>query len=218
MDDIILVNEHPHKIGLDVHPGNGGLGKHHDERVRFEAVCDSITKSNPTMLELGCFWALWSIIFGKKFPDAKLIVLEARLMKLGVGLANLHANGLTATVHYNVIAPVPDLPFRTPEITMDEIFEMNKIEEIDLLHLDIQGSEAALYEEIFDMLIDSRISNVVMATHYPEDHRKIVDKFRTLPHSVYEIEPGPPGEHYSKDGEIIVSSKAIKIVGTNLSQ
>jgi hypothetical protein len=82
-------------------------------------------------------------LFGQRFPEAKLVIVEGNLNKLAVGLNNLYLNGLSAIAHYNTIDvghTVGEYGFRDDvgDITLDEIFQIDKIDKIDLLHMDIQ--------------------------------------------------------------------------------
>lgn len=194
---------------LKVYPGSGAPHEHAEERARLEATIETIESDIPVMVELGAFWALWSIVFGKKFPDAKLVIVEGNLDKLAVGLNNLYLNGLSAIAHYNTVNAkntVGDYGFRRDvvDITLGQILAYDKIDRIDLLHMDIQGAEYGIYNEVCDKMREDRIGNVVMATHFPEQHEEMLREFGELGHHIAEFPPD------KKDGEIICSKRPWK--------
>lgn len=162
------------------------------------------------MLELGCFWALWTIVFGKYFPNSELIVLEGNQEKLAVGLTNLMNNGLSARAHFNTInvehsRSKPEFGELVEDTTLTQIIEVNNIKSIDLLHMDIQGSEEGLYFEIFELIRKGLIHNVIMGTHSDELHEKILLELDSLTHLVtVSAIPYIPG---SGDGEIIIKRR-----------
>lgn len=201
MDDVKLV---------PIFPGSGPPERHMEERARFETVCNNIFNPAPTMVELGCFWALWTIIFGKRFPNASLIVLEANSDKLAVGLTNLAMNGLAATAHFNAVNSEtslsrPEFGDLVQNITLDDLFRLNRLRDIDLLHLDIQGSELGLHMNIFKAMQSGLIHNVIMATHSESIHETILKDADMLSgHFFIEALPYQKGVG---DGEIIVKRK-----------
>ena len=201
MNDIDLV---------PIYPGSGAPGKHVEERIRFESVCDNVINPCPTMLELGCFWAMWTIIFGKRFPNAHLIVLEGNSDKLAVGLTNLSMNGLSAKAYFNTInsqysLSKPEFGDLVQDITLAKIFEIDNIKAIDILHLDIQGAEENFHKEIISYLSKGLIHNVVMGTHSEPLHQMILNDLDILnKHFIIENIPYIKG---LGDGEIIIKRK-----------
>jgi len=201
MDDINLV---------PIYPGSGPPDNHLDERLRFENVCDNIRNPAPTMVELGCFWAIWTIIFGKRFPNANLIILEANPDKLAVGLTNLTMNGLSATAHFNAInsdASMSKSEFGdlVQNITLDSVFKLNKLNEIDLLHLDIQGSELGVHKDIISALKKGLIHNTIIATHSTMIHEILLKDFELISDR-FDIEDLPYQQGIG-DGEIIIKRR-----------
>jgi len=182
------------------HPGSGTAEDHEAEKARFDAVLDLIRRPKPVMVELGAYWAIWTILFGKRFPDASLVIVEPDAEKLQVGLDNFALNGLAVTAFHNVVAPTHTIgvTFEVPEISLDEI----ESGIIDLLHMDIQGAEFGLYEEVDRKMKEGRIKHLVMATHDLEQHETIVSQLQHSGHSVATLWSG------RDDGEIIAHARA----------
>ena len=195
--DIIMRNEHP---------GSGMVNAHNDEFKRFEHIIDNIKKEQPIMIELGCFWALWSIIFRKKFPNGKTIILEGDENKLDVGISNLNKNNIDILKYYHntISRDFSDSSFNpnVNDISLDNIIIENNITHIDLLHADIQGSEIRLIDDILILLSNRKITNIIIATHSTEIHNTILDKLGSLnlELTINDIEYS----HKKHDGEIII--------------
>ena len=68
--------------GINTHPGSGTLNDHTSEIKMFSDILNNIdNKDNPVMIELGSFWALWSLLFKIQYspflmPTQPNILLE----------------------------------------------------------------------------------------------------------------------------------------------
>ena len=188
------------------HPGSGTVNAHIDEFNRFEQIIENIKTEQPIMIELGCFWALWSIIFRKKFPNGKTIILEGDKNKLDVGISNLNKNNIDILKYYHntISRDFSDSSFnpKVNDIGLDKIIIENNITHIDLLHADIQGSEIRLIDDIIILLSSRKISNIIIATHSTEIHNTILDKLSSinLELTINDIKYS----HKKHDGEIII--------------
>jgi len=197
------INTRPH---ADLH-----ISSHEDEYANFLKVLRKIDKVNPVMVEIGSWWAFWSLSFRRMFPHGKNVLVELGKRHLSVGIKNFALNSFDET-HYwggfhlgfsNVYAdPVRssnyDFPKidgeywdrsilgkkTGPEIDLIDIYSIEKLDEIDLLHLDIQGSE---YPTIMGLhlnhswLLNDKINNLIIATHKQQWHDELlallVDKY-----------------------------------------
>jgi hypothetical protein len=168
------------------------------------------------MVELGAFWSFWTIVFGKKFPKSKSVIVEGDLEKLSVGLTNLYLNGLSAIAYHKTIAVEHSTltePLTIGNITLTELFESSETQVIDILHMDIQGAEFGIYEEVAERLENGTIKNVIMATHFIDEHDQMLHRFLELDnHWIYELKPGYTDgeltckEHHCQDCHTIISS------------
>ncbi len=80
------------------------LRGHHEpqEELAFHTVLERLARGSPasqspTIVELGSFWAYYSIWAKHRIPSARLILLEPDPSNLAVGRRNLELNGMDGT-------------------------------------------------------------------------------------------------------------------------
>lgn len=178
------------------------IGSHDYEYDMFMSILEHIDRSNPTMIELGSYWAFWSLCFRKKFPEGKNILVELGKRQLSIGRKNFELNGFNET-HYwgglhidnsNVYEPsVRESNYNYanhggywdtslvgkmtgPEIAFEDIYSIEGLDVIDLLHVDIQGSEYPLIVNLHahHPEILNKIQNIIIATHSPSIQRNLL--------------------------------------------
>ena len=78
------------------------LRGHHEpqEEFAFHTVLERLATSpkSPIMVELGSFWAYYSIWAKHRIPSARLILLEPDPSNLAVGRHNLELNGMDGQI------------------------------------------------------------------------------------------------------------------------
>ncbi len=174
----------------NAYPGSGLPCDSNEEFVSFMELASGLAnKDNPCMIELGCHWALSSIMFRKLYPKGKSIILEPDLCSLGIGRMNFHLNNIYSDPIWGCIFPMdpsidsfdsgftPDLNPRAKEIDfIEEIYKKYNLKNIDMLHMDIQGSETPLINYLDqNNFFDSIIKAVFIATHNIKEHHEIVE-------------------------------------------
>lgn len=183
-------------IDLNGKEPGGTWNMHENEYDRFRNVLDRITNDDPVMIELGCYWAVWSILFGKKFPNATLILNDLDKFKLNVGRANIALNDLKCTGYLGKADQYGNF--------LGEMFRVSKVPRVDLLHMDIQGAELGLSFYLLSKLQEKFIDNIIVATHSTKIHNTVVKRFSDIPGyeiiSNIEYTGGKTG-----DGEVILS-------------
>ncbi len=170
-----------------------GLDGHHEpqeERV-FDAVIRRLEASHveasrlgaavpaPTMIELGSFWAYYSLWFCQVLRGGRAVAMEPDPAYLQVGVRNAALNGLTRRiefVHGAVGArPGETLDFRTestgavvPVVQHDlgSLLQHARWHRVDLVLLDIQGAETILLERARTLLSGGRLRFIVVSTHH----------------------------------------------------
>ena len=190
---------------------------HHEsqEEVLFNAVLNSLPPGG-TMLELGGFWAFYSISFLIADHKRKAIVAEPDPAHLAVGQKNLNLNGLTAELVQGYVGHTPGVvtPFQTEEsgtldivcLDLPALLEANKFETLTIFHCDAQGAELAALTQMKEYFLAGRVKWVFVSTHHhrisgdPLMHERCVMLLRQFgativaEHDVY--------ESYSGDGLI----------------
>lgn len=151
------------------------------EEVAFDAVVRRIATSPPsdrppTMIELGSFWAYYSLWFLDTFPDARSICLEPDPRNLAVGRRNFELNGRTGTFLNAAIGDgsgqpmsfAPDdgsEPFELPTFDLRALLAHVEVPAVDLLLADIQGGEVPLLEHSIELLRSGVVRFMVVSTH-----------------------------------------------------
>lgn len=219
MDNIETYNNIKILSGPNTHPGSGDLKQHNREINLFQGILTNVTSDKPLMIELGSFWALWSLLFRSKFPDGENILVDVGKKQLEVGISNFELNNFTVKAYHGgfflnesntITNKNNDIDYDAkdgetfvgPEISIKLIFEDNVITKVDVMHMDIQGSEAKLLKELIDNDFIAMIDNIVIATHSPEIHKYIIKELENT-HSILINEPfgsiGGDGYIYGKN-------------------
>ena len=203
------------------------LKGHHEpqEEYAFYKVMEYLTTNPsewgaPRMIELGSFWAYYSMWFLKSFPNGTSYCFEPDPNYLQVGkenfvLNNLSGNFINAKVSNQVSMSSEFLcesdgnSITVPALDFTSIIESTGQNQIDIVLVDIQGAEIALLENLSKALTNSTIRFLMISTHdfeisgSPITHQLALE-FLTqngahiiLEHSV--------SESYSGDGFILAS-------------
>ena len=200
------------------------LRGHHEpqEELAFYTVLERLaaTSDTPTMVELGSFWAYYSIWAKHRIPSARLILLEPDPNNLAVGRHNLELNGMDATMVQASIGSEHELevtltwesdnqPHPTRQLTVDGLIRDLAIERIDLLLADVQGAEAATLLGCADALAARRIRFLVVSTHHhtisgdPLTHQRCLRILRDA--GAHLVAEHSVAESCSGDGLIVAS-------------
>ncbi|WP_354699231.1 hypothetical protein DSM112329_04941 [Paraconexibacter sp. AEG42_29] len=200
------------------------LDGHHEpqEEVAFAAIVERLRgEEGPiTMIELGSFWAYYSLWLRHEVPSATSLLVEPDPRNLDVGRRNFALNGVDATVVHAAVGPEHGgsikIPFDsdgvirpTPTVTLDGLFADHGLTRCDLLLCDIQGMELQMLQGAAAALRDGRLRFLVISTHHftfsgdPLTHQKCLELLTDAgahviaEHTVY--------ESCSGDGLIAVS-------------
>ncbi len=187
------------------------LRGHHEpqEEKVFAAVLEHVPES-ATMVELGCFWAYYSMWFHQQIKYPTCILVEPNPEKLAVGQEHFRLNRMNGTFINAFVGDRsdPNAKFRdwdgsrlsVPMISVDGLMDYLEIERIDILHADVQGAE-------FDMLCgaeramrDQRIGYLFISTHGSK-HRHCVRRLLEFGYRI--IAAHSVLEGYSGDGLIV---------------
>lgn len=151
------------------------------EELAFDALLHRLESTrpegrDPVMVELGSYWAYYSLWFLDSFPEGRVICLEPDPRNLEVGRHNFALNGREATFinaaigdgsgatmpfHPDDGAPPIDLP------THDLRSLLGLLDEpaIDILLADIQGGEYPLLAHSVEVLRSGKIRFLIVSTH-----------------------------------------------------
>ena len=177
-------------------------------------------------VELGSFWAYYSLWFLDVFNDGRVVCLEPDPNFMSVGVANFALNNRTATFlsgaigspaggTLDFVAESDGATRPTRLYTLDSLMGEAKLAHIDVLFVDIQGAEIALLESSQDLLRSGAVRFVVVSTHdmdatgSPMTHRHAEALLRSAgAHIVCEHSVS---ESVSADGLIVASFDPVDI-------
>ncbi len=203
-----------------------GLKGNHEpqeEKVFYEVL----KKIDPggIILELGSWWSYYSMWFLKSINGAKAVCFEPDPDNLDVGKANIKLNGFSSpkdvTFHQSAIGSNDGkiINFTTekgrkinvPIRTIDSILDEQKIEKLDILHMDIQGAELAALKGARKSIQKGKLRFLFASTHHyvisndPLIHQKCLDFI--INNGGHIISEHTVAESCSGDGLIVASFK-----------
>jgi len=135
------------------------------EEYCFQQVL-KIMPAAPTMLELGAYWAHYSMWLMRVRREAKCFILEPDDHHMDVGKLNILMNNYRATHISGLIGK--------NHLNVDKIMSDNNIDYIDILHSDIQGYEIDMLEEAKIAFENSKIGYAFISTHSQELHDDVL--------------------------------------------
>lgn len=203
------------------------LRGHHEpqeERVFHELVGRfAATEPEPTMVELGSWWAYYSLWFASALPNARVVAMEPDPVYLEVGRRNFALNGLEATFVHGAIGDRPGsdvwhVSERTNEALAVPCHDLRSLlraaglERISLLLADIQGAETLLLEHNRDALAAGTVRFVVLSTHHhsisgsPLTHQHARELLASF--GAHVVAEHTVGESFSGDGLVAASFDA----------
>src|SRR3954447_12738155 len=157
------------------------LRGHHEpqEELAFAAVVDRLKTDtpNPVMVELGSYWAYYSLWLKTAIPDTRGVCGDPDPPNLDVGRRNFALNGVEGRfiqaavgsphgreVKLNVESDDALHPMRL--VSLEGLMRDEGLERIDLLLSDVQGAETDLLTTGLDVLRSGRVRFLVVSTHH----------------------------------------------------
>jgi hypothetical protein len=174
---------------------NRGVHEPLEEYV-FQEVLKKL-REDPVMIELGAYWAHYSMWLKKLRPRATQILVELDPSNLAAGKSNFRRNGFEGEF---INAPVAKGQFE-----IDRFFHARNIPHLDVLHADIQGHEVQMLDTARTTLAETKIDYLFISTHSQKLHR---DVERTLGECGYRVEVSSDFDNdtTSFDGFVFASS------------
>ena len=182
---------------------NGGVHEPQEENIFQEVLRSLADKEGMTFMELGAYWAFYSMWFQKAFPEAECIMVEPDRRNLFFGKQNFRVNDLQGKFLHYGIGGRPD---RSQNITtVDALCRLHKLSFLDILHADIQGFELDMLHGAAETLRAGRIGYVFISTHSNELH----ESCRRLLSERYQFQlvaDANVDESYSWDGILVMKA------------
>jgi FkbM family methyltransferase len=202
------------------------LRGHHEpqEEKAFYEVINRLKddkSKNKNMIELGSFWAYYSMWFKKSFPGASAYCFEPDPVNLELGKKNAALNSLElefteaaagsddgSKVMLNLEST--EYEPRLVEIrSVDKFMADRKIPKLDILHMDVQGAELDTLKGAEAMIKAKKLRFIFVSTHHyvfsndPLTHKHCADFIKQLGGHI--ISSHNVLESFSGDGLIVAS-------------
>lgn len=178
---------------------NKGVHEPQEEWV-FEKVLE-LMPAGATMMELGSYWAFYSMWFASRIRGAQCFMIEPDPHKMNFGKLNFKLNGLTGTFVRGFIDGHTDRSSNIPTLHVDGLMERYQIKFLNLLHSDIQGYELKMLKGAQKSLKEGQIGFVFISTHSDELHTQCIDELKSYGYKI--LCDANLQETYSVDGLIV---------------
>lgn len=144
---------------------NNGIHEPSEEYL-FQKVLSRVENESPLMIELGSYWAFYSMTFLKQFKNGKTICVEVGDEELQIGKTHYGLNDLQGEF---IQAKVGNGGW-----SVDEFVEQNNIKKIHILHSDIQGYEAEMLNGAKNTLQNRMVDYMFLSTHSNDLHNQCI--------------------------------------------
>jgi FkbM family methyltransferase len=198
------------------------LRGHHEpqEEKVFHEIVQRASRSG-LMIELGCYWAYYSLWFLKDNPDRKAIGLEPDPVHLNVARQNAYINKLehqftmihgissaTSSTSINLTTESGQ-NLKVDGYTVEDLLRRANVGQIEILHCDAQGAETYIVDQVVKLGKSNQLRFCIISTHSyeitadPLTHQKCLEKLRSS--GAHIIAEHDVHESYSGDGLIAAS-------------
>jgi methyltransferase FkbM-like protein len=131
------------------------------EEFVFQELLRSMPEA-PLMIELGAYWAHYSMWLKKARRGGKAIMVEAEAPSLEAGRRNFARNGFDGEFIHAVVAQ--------GQWEMDPFLQSRRIDKVDILHVDIQGYETQMIAGAQEALARMSVDYFIISTHAQSAH------------------------------------------------
>ena len=137
----------------------------------------------PTMIELGSYWAFYSLWFQAVLPGGRSFCVEPDPENLDFGQQNFRANGRLGdfTQAYVGAEPANGTP---PTISVDSFLREKAIDHVDILHADIQGYELEMVRGARETLARGAVDYIFISTHHNFLHYRCIDELKNAGYAI----------------------------------
>jgi hypothetical protein len=147
-----------------------GLKGHHEpqeEKCFYEIL--KYMPENATMIELGSYWAYYSLWFSSEVKGARNYMIEPDPIRLETSRKNFALNGKNGVFRRGFVGIMidtePDMK-GIEWISIDDFIEKEGLQHVNIIHADIQGAETEMLATTVKHL--DQIDYFVISTHLPD--------------------------------------------------
>jgi hypothetical protein len=174
------------------------------EEFCFQEALKIIADQKPIMIELGSYWAHYSMWFLKKFPNAECFMVEPDKKALNAGYSNFKNNNFLngQFIHSKV---------SNDGFKIDLFANKKKLKKVSILHSDIQGSELEMLDGAKNFLTQQIADYNFLSTHSQKIHEKAKRKLESFGY-IIEVSSDWDNHTTSHDGFILATASSAKRV------
>jgi hypothetical protein len=177
-----------------------GVHEPQEERVFAEVL--KFVPPGGVMIELGAYWGFYSLWFSREVAKPRCLLVEPELVNLDLGRENFRLNGQDGEfVRAMVGAKSSKHWWRGATVCVDDLVEQRGLEQIDILHSDIQGFEDAMLQGAARTLGARKVRFAFVSTHSPELHQWCRDELQKCDFEI--IADADLRGSYSVDGVLV---------------
>lgn len=178
---------------------NKGVHEPQEEYI-FQQVLPFIQEGG-TMMELGSYWAFYSLWFASAVKNARCIMIEPDPHKMNFGKLNFKLNAFKGVFRLGFIDGYTDENPAIPVFSVDHLMNKFNVDYLDILHSDIQGYELKMLNGARSALSNKKVGYVFISTHSNELHRQCIDELAN--HGYIIVADANLDESYASDGVIV---------------
>ena len=142
------------------------------EEYCFQQMLEALNNESPCMIELGSYWAHYSMWIKKNKPTARCFMVESEEINLFAGKENFKKNGMEGEFIKDFVGE--------NAFSIDQFFAIHQLEKLDILHSDIQGYEYEMIKGAERSLRERRIDYIFISTHSDELHYQLENEIKAL--------------------------------------
>ncbi|MCC5972805.1 MAG: FkbM family methyltransferase [Rubellimicrobium sp.] len=163
------------------------------EELAFQEMLPRLPE-RPVILELGSFWAHYSMWILQARPAGRAFMVEPEPGQLAAGQHNFARNGYVGTFEQAYVG--------AGQLTVDGYLGRQGIDRLDVLHSDIQGFETEMLDGAAGLLGRQGADHVFISTHSQSGHQEIVARMQGFG---YRIDANSPFNRHttSHDGLVL---------------
>lgn len=171
------------------------------EEYCFQQMLEVLNNESPCMIELGSYWAHYSMWLKKIKPTAQCFMVESDEINLFAGKENFKINGMEGEFIKDFVGE--------NAFSIDQFFATRPIKKLDILHSDIQGYEYEMIKGAERSLRERRIDYIFISTHSDELHYQLENEIKALGYRL-EVSSNFSRDTTGYDGFILATNPIIK--------
>ena len=183
------------------------LGIHEPQEERlFRDVIHQLP-SGSSMMELGSYWAYYSLWFQQVVSNGMSIMVEPMLAHLNYGKRHFRINNFNGEFLQAGIGGKTSQNSQFRIVTVDELFKIYSLNKLTVLHSDIQGYELEMLHGAKDAIKNLAIDFFFISTHSDTLHQDCLETLTTANYHI--LDHYRSIESWNPDGLIVAQSPCI---------